>query len=349
MFKRIRIRNYRILNDLEIPKLGRFNLFAGLNNSGKSSLLESVFLLTGGGNPQLIMTANQIRGFDPSIGVLANPREPWKELFYNLDKSRNIEITGNHDMIGKMSLQIAMESAPTTEIPLDPSSAIPMTNVPETSVLTFRYDAPRNTHAKGYIRASGSGFDVSHPTPCVPFVSAIISSRVGNAQEDAKRLGILRTKKKSGLLLAALRDIDPDLQSIEDSVATGTPLIWVDVGLAELVPLSAMGESMTRIARLVLAISTAEGGVILVDEIENGFHHSVLPKVWKAVEKASIQSNTQVFATTHSRENIIAASESLAPDSLFLHRLEVHDSLNSCITYESESLKSAIKHDIEVH
>ena len=37
--------------------------------------------------------------------------------------------------------------------------------------------------------------------------------------------------------------------------ASGVPMIWGDVGLSELVPLPMMGEGMTRIARLILAIS----------------------------------------------------------------------------------------------
>ena len=52
MFKNLRIRNFRAFGDLEIPCLGRVNLVTGKNNSGKTSLLEALFLLCGAGNPQ---------------------------------------------------------------------------------------------------------------------------------------------------------------------------------------------------------------------------------------------------------------------------------------------------------
>ena len=182
----------------------------------------------------------------------------------------------------------------------------------------------------------------------VPFLSIFLSSRVGNPKEDAVRLGVLRKQKQGHLLLEALRVIEPRLQSIEDNSASGAPMIWGDIGLPELIPLSAMGEGMTRIARLVLAIASSPDGVVLVDEIENGLHHSVLPKVWKVVDTAAKQFNTQVFATTHSFECVEATHEALGADGFRLHRLEVSGNENRCVTYEPEVIAAALKHDLEI-
>ena len=160
-------------------------------------------------------------------------------------------------------------------------------------------------------------------------------------------LGVLRKQKKGHLLLEALRVIEPRLQSIEDNSASGTPMIWGDIGLPELIPLSVMGEGMTRIAQLVLAISATPNGVVVVDEIENGLHHSVLPKVWQAVDTTAKQFNTQVFATTHSFECAEAAHEALGADGFLLHRLEANGTENRCVTYESEAISATFKHDMD--
>ena len=69
-------------------------------------------------------------------------------------------------------------------------------------------------------------------------------------------------------------------------------MIRVDVGLSELVPLSTMGEGMARVARLILALPAARGGLVLVDEIENGLHRSVLLKVWCSVAHAAARFDT---------------------------------------------------------
>ena len=62
MLERLHIRNYRVFNDLKIDRLSRINLIAGKNNSGKTSLLEAIFLLAGGGNEQSALNANILRG-----------------------------------------------------------------------------------------------------------------------------------------------------------------------------------------------------------------------------------------------------------------------------------------------
>ena len=61
MLERLHIRNYRLFNDLKIDQLSRINLIAGKNNSGKTSLLEALYLLAGGGNAQLAVNANIVR------------------------------------------------------------------------------------------------------------------------------------------------------------------------------------------------------------------------------------------------------------------------------------------------
>ena len=80
---------------------------------------------------------------------------------------------------------------------------------------------------------------------------------------------------------------------------------------------------MIHLARLVLAVSDASNGIVLLDEIENGFHYSVLPNVWRLIESAANQFNTQVFATTHSIECVRAAHNTLDSASFRLHRLDV--------------------------
>jgi AAA15 family ATPase/GTPase len=51
---------------------------------------------------------------------------------------------------------------------------------------------------------------------------------------------------------------------------------------------------------IMSAIMTTEGGVVLVDEIENGLHSGVMGQVWRAIFKACEQNNCQLIATTHS-------------------------------------------------
>ena len=315
MLKRLQIRNFRGFNALEIDQLSGINLIAGRNNSGKTSLLEAIFLLSGGGNAQLAVNANVIRGLESSFVPVSDPF--WKQLFFNLNMERFIEIEGEHMSHGQLALEIASEQQPTTEISLDRTDEISATNFFDERSLIFQYSGPLGEQVKSDIRKShirkGRGFEGHQPVTNVPFPAAIVLSRPSNTHEDATRLGQLRRQKQGDLLLKALQVIEPKLQSIEDNSSSGTPMIWGDIGLSELVPLPVMGEGMTQIARLVLAIASVPDGVVLVDEVENGIHHSVLPRnVWRAIDEAAKQFRTQIFATTHSFECVIeAAHESL--------------------------------------
>ena len=101
----------------------------------------------------------------------------------------------------------------------------------------------------------------------------------------------------------------------------------------------------------LLAIAEAVHGTVLIDEIENGLYHSVLPKVWAAIAEFARTFGTQVFATTHSLECICAAHEAFSAGDKYdfaLHRLDrVEDEIRA-VTYDREMLDAAIKADMEI-
>ena len=169
-----------------------------------------------------------------------------------------------------------------------------------------------------------------------------------NHLDLANRLGDLTRERRVPQLLEALQVIEPELRSIEALPGISTPMIWCDIGLPELVPLPVLGEGMTNLTRFVLWIAASADGLVLVDEIENGFHHSILPDVWKVIGKAAEDANVQVFATTHSYECFEAAQQSLTPDEFRYHRLDVVDGEIRAVTYDPESAEAAVRHYMEV-
>ena len=51
MFKSFYINNFRLFKHLELSELGRINLIAGKNSSGKSALLEAIRLYASNADP----------------------------------------------------------------------------------------------------------------------------------------------------------------------------------------------------------------------------------------------------------------------------------------------------------
>lgn len=349
MLESVRIRNFRNLVDLQIEGLDRVNLFTGRNNSGKTTLLEALFLLAGGGNPSLLLSINSFRGIDTTGGTTTTVREVlWKPLFCTLDTKRVIRIEAHRLSHESFSLSISLDQPDTIRLPLGQSSRSLAVEALNEDSLLFRFDSKEAGHIEGRMYVTVSGIKIEQPTENLSFPAVFLSSRIGNLQEDAVRLGQLRQHKQASSVMEALKVVEPKLQSVEDNSASGGPMIWGDVGLSELVPLPAMGEGMTRVARLILAISSAPGGLVLIDEIENGLHHSILSKVWKAVDQAAKNFDTQVVATTHSYECLEAAHQALGNDGFGLHRLETEEGQSRCVTLESDQIDAALRHAMEV-
>ena len=52
----------------------------------------------------------------------------------------------------------------------------------------------------------------------------------------------------------------------------------MDIGLSELLPLAQVGQGVYRLATILADIIGENTAVLLIDEIENGLHHSVQNK-----------------------------------------------------------------------
>ena len=66
------------------------------------------------------------------------------------------------------------------------------------------------------------------------------------------------------------------------------------------VPLKSLGDGAVRLFGVALALANSKDGFLLIDEAENGIHHSIQRDFWTMILKAAHQNNVQVLATTHS-------------------------------------------------
>ena len=329
-------------------------------------MLEAMYLLAGGENPSAPSGLDSIRGSWAARGTPENALAiTWKPL--NLDMDRPITINAKHSHIGELVLSIWLEQPSAIDLrpPSDRAFMAPyrsldapkmgqVTQMPdsagaldESTTLGFSWTRDGRKREARMLLTTGRG-ETKGPGSGLPFHAVLLNSRTGSLERDAVLLGRLRARKQDGRLTNALRTIEPRLRRVEDNSASAGPMIWGDIGLRELVPLPAMGEAMTQIARIVLAISSVPGGVVLVDEIENGIHHSILNKVWSALAETAQQFDAQVVATTHSFECLAAAHAALT-DGLRFHRLgQATGGSSRCVTIETEDVEAALHHGLEV-
>ncbi len=349
MLKHVQIQNYRGLKNLELTCLNQINLIGGRNKTGKTTLLEALFLLLNSGNPQFLINPNVTRLSMHSTQSHTLFNTMWKPLFHELTIEKNVKINAHHSSKGSMESIISCKPSNSINVPLDKSAATTIAHEFDDWLLQTEFFLRGNKHSEGILRLVGNELKLDHPTKKkLPVSAIIIDQRESNIGQDADRLQNLIRLKQTHSLIEVLRVIEPNLTDVQVLFDSGVPIICIDIGLSELVPLTLMGDGMVRVNRFILAMMTVGNGVVLVDEIENGFHYSLMPEVWRRIDKVCKRLGTQIIGTTHSRECVEAAHESLPPDSYSFHRLEIHENANSCVSFPSDALDAVFEQNFEI-
>lgn len=122
-------------------------------------------------------------------------------------------------------------------------------------------------------------------------------------------------------------------------------------GRREPVPIGSLGDGVWRFLGLALSLATAAGGVLLVDEIDTGLHHTVLDKMWAMVATTAERLGVQVFATTHSRDCVESLASIARPgvgDGSQVTIQRIDPDKPEAIRYSEAEIIAAAEHGIEV-
>ena len=353
MLSSIRISNYRGFKDCKVSDLGRVNIFAGMNNSGKTTLLEALFLWSAAGNPQFAFNPIVVRVDVPVETVLLPTAVPnvmpaagymwstaWQPMFHSLATDTPIKIVGAHESLGTLELKISTERSKSVVL-----SRTADTNEDHPDDLLFRYGR-KDDGELCLIRIKtqgGTKYDVEGTGEVeVPLQS--IFEGMYNIAIDVERLSKLKKEKADASVLKAIQMVDDSVKSIEIGIMDGRAVILADVGLSDRLPLQTLGAGPQRIATLATSAAAVAGGVLLIDEFDAGLHYSKLGDVWRALHAIAVDRDVQVFATTHSYECVRAADEVLSNGEPHFYRLQD----GKVTSYPPDVLADAIAAGMEV-
>ena len=371
MYRSFEIKNFRGLNKLAIKGLGRINLIIGENNVGKTALLEALWIHHGAVIPELGLRVDTFRGLDAG-----DPEEFMGSLFFGFDRGLVIELSATGDWGGApRRLKMSMEDRPTVEIPVTgvgPDQPTHQTTYSRNQLhMEYFHGSTEKASSTGWLveRQFDPGVQGLPGVPAVAAVRAVgmeakqalrphepvavflAARRASVSEEDVRRYSQLEIKGQHEGVLGILQEIDSRLSKLAVVSARSAPTIYADIGLNRLIPVQLMGDGMTRILTLALAIASVPGGMVLVDEIENGLHHMVMQKVWSAIATFARTYNVQIFATTHSHECFRAASQAIdvnEEDDLRLYRIEHFRGELRSVRYDREMMDSALEFNVEV-
>ncbi|MFL5241497.1 MAG: AAA family ATPase [Gemmataceae bacterium] len=346
MFKHLIIKNFRCFAGLHLAHLDRVNLIAGKNNTGKTSLLEALCLHCGPDDSLLPTKIHEFRGIGDNVNAYS---ELWNWLFIDKTQSIGIELTSQDDKGIYQTLEIQLTTVEKARAKNPNLHGVYASN-PRAPCLMLVYKGPEAFERRVWV-VGGQGeawFDpvAAWKVPCV-----FISSGIPSSQMAVKFFSELDIAKRADELLPALNVLEPRLKRLSTPQIGGQSEIHGDIGLNHLVPIPLMGEGIKRLLSILVSIFHVPGGVVLIDEVENGLHYSVMKDVWKAIALAARQMDVQVFATTHSYECIQAAHEAfLASDNydLRLFRLDRINDEIQVTNYDAETIGAAVDYYHEV-
>lgn len=300
MLKSIKLKNFRAFRNLEITPFNRVNLIAGFNNAGKTGVLEAILIgLTDQRTPNPLTKVENLPNVFRVFSQHGDPNENfWPWLFHDKNRDADVEIGLTFDDSREELVVLSLNPRP---------------NVPE---------QPQLSHVAnlGTIKC----FRAREVTDWLPR-AVVFSSHPSDPRQDAIDYNRVIAKRGRRKIEQLLSQVDPRIQAIESLQTGNAPLLYADIGLPEMIPVTHLGEGFCRLLDIYSELLAGEAKVVLIDELENGLHHSVLSTVWRGLIAAANELDVQIFATTHSAECIYAADQAARetePYELNLIRLD---------------------------
>ena len=319
MLKDIDINFFKSISYLKIEDFKRINLFVGKNNSSKTTVLEAIFLTLGMSNPQLILNINNLRG------LILNQADDFRFIFNNLEYNSKIKVIG---MFDKQKREFTIEPSKDSVSELPHINKINSQNDFQTRNASTTVDEAVNQlkinfsikefQAREKKYSSKITFNNSNGFQSEPdkiykehLTGLFITSKTLFYSSLTKSLEKLIITKKEKALIGYLSKVDERIIDVKIGV---NDVIYFDVGLPRLIPANLIGDGVLKLMNILLAIIDYQNGFVIIDEIDNGLHYSVLKNLWKLIFDVSKEYKTQLFISTHNFETLKYLKEVLEED-----------------------------------
>ena len=355
------------IDKLSIPRLGRVTLLAGKNGVGKSTVLDAIRVYAA-------------RGRYPVLRELLEGRDEFSSdvdedgdtalipdidaLFYGWNASGNGRVKIGHS---KDYAQLQVEIASPYDLldgiqyPLPPD-LLEVDNIQAIKVTFYHSSQVIPWGLSPRVRRPQQRFH-SQPEmpPAVKFESlgpGVLTNRdlsrfwdnvvLANNEESA----IEPLRSIFGKAIEGVVVVGDNTSRFASSPRRGGRRVMVKLNsYRRPVPLRSLGDGASRMLGVSMAFTSSQDGFLLIDEVENGLHHSLQHDFWRMVLQTAQANNVQVLATTHSWDCVSgfarAAIECKEAEGI-LYRLSRRYGELRAVEYPEDELKIAADQQIEV-
>lgn len=358
----LKIEAFRGLKSVELKKLGQFSLLVGFNNSGKSSILEAIEYFCKPMDPLALISLSRRRELSTqNLDPVKTLRWLFPKVtsdsdgdFYKLEVSvkakvgsewRSLETT----LIGRLVDVHVSRPIQSNGDPMEPTTTPPPEATFQKTAVDLKYlyytgrtpDELFSFETSGFAVVEGLPFTMHEPVkirpiPCVAV--SPVSHRIDSTQSRGISGLVLSSRKQE--MIELLQQFDSQIVTVEILDTDGFPEVWVEHKQRGFMPLSSYGDGMRRVLVIASSLAMAQGGILLIDEMETAIHKDALRDMFTWIRKASDRMNVQVIATTHSLEAIDAMllAEEDALDEVVAYRLPRGGSKEVFTRYSGETL-----------
>lgn len=305
MIRTLEIENFRCFANVKLNDIRNFTIVTGENGSGKTALLESLFVAAGA-SPEIYLRAGAWRGNDLiNLGAPSSAISMFEDFFYKFNVGDGLRISFKDSRQSKREVRIVADMEKAVSIPFDSKFS-------ESSVLSpslkFLWKTPQGDF-EPQIEVTSKGIRISksaNPYPMILLNQQTFQSSIENAQ----RYSNLSTKNQDKTVIDTLQGLFPQVEDLSIQVKGNAPTLFAKVkGVDHKMPLGLLSAGIHKFLAILLAITSTPDGTVLIDEVENGLYYKLLVPMWKMLMKHCRDNQCQLIVTTHSKEFL----DSLAP------------------------------------
>lgn len=323
-FTSFEINQYKKLKKTYLNKIGRVNIIAGGNNTGKTSLLEAIYLQTNLNDINALIELERIRGnFGeeiPSswIEEIFNQRVDLDSIFNDTECALEINFNQTSDTIDKSNYIKSIHS--------------------EASVNTSSLESKMHLYSN------------REPVLLYDEIKKLCTSALSSPFRNTPRLlerahaKSIENQYLSSIISFIKKYIDPEIDKIELITIDGVKRFLVSTENSDqALDLSQYGEGVQRVFEIGLFLGYCRNGVLCIDEIDSAIHKNLLIPFTSFIQNLADEFNVQVFLSTHSKECIDAFVLNDYPDdNLMAYALVEENGIIQSKFLEGNELKSLV-------
>lgn len=320
------IHKYRKLDKLSITKLKRVNIFVGGNNMGKTSILESFYIVSQLNNLNAFLELEIFRGkFNGNINPV------WIDKNFEEIIEIETEFNNTHNVIHLSSEK--------TQEDIDKSAYV-------TTILAEANIQEQNITSELHLFSNKDAqFKYSSLMRLCP---ATFTSPYRYNSTILKKAHAFAVEEKyfDEIIDFIKSNLDANIEKIElVNIDKENRFMVTSSALQSAIDITKYGEGLQRVFEIALLMVYSKDGIICIDEIDSAIHKSLLIKFTSFVQKLAEKFNVQVFLTTHSKECIDAFVENDFPDDdLTAFAIEISkDGKLECNSLDGAKLKQLVE------